>query len=195
MDILKEIGNIGSGNAATSLSKMVNKRIDMSVPEVKVLDFKDAVQSIGEEEEPVTGIYMDIFGDIKGSILFILSMDSTDKIIDALFYGKIDKVDISEKMYKSALSELGNIICSSYITAISAFTSLKIKISIPSISFDMAGAILSVPLIKLGAISDKALFIKTDFIEGQRYIQGDFILVPDVNSFENILKALGVNSK
>ncbi|RKD34459.1 chemotaxis protein CheC [Thermohalobacter berrensis] len=190
IDVLKELGNIGSGNAATALAKMINKKVDMSVPQVKILDYKDVSDVLGGPENVIVGIYFHFEGDAAGNILFALSQKSAKNLVNILFNrdnGKqLDEMDIS------ALSEVGNILSASYINSLSTLTGLKLKISVPSISIDMAGAILSVPAIQFGVMGDKVLFIETEFQEGKNQVTGDLFLIPDIDSFNTILNKLGV---
>lgn len=192
IDILKELGNIGAGNAATSLATMTSKKIDMDVPSVKILEFKNVAPILGGEENLVIGIYFELSGDIKGNIMFALNMDSAINLTNILFNrnkrGKeLDQMDIS------ALSEVGNILASSYANSLSALTNLKIIVSVPSISIDMAGAILSVPAIQFGYVSDHALMIETVFQENKNRVEGNLFFLPELSSFNEILNGLGVN--
>ncbi|HHY79327.1 MULTISPECIES: chemotaxis protein CheC [Thermoanaerobacter] len=190
LDILKELGNIGAGNAITALSTMIGKKVDMQVPKVKILDFQEVSDIFGSADTIIVGIYFDLDGDVKGNILFALDIKSAASLIWSLM--GLEVKEEFDELEKSALEEIGNIMAGSYVASLSTLTSLNMKISPPAISIDMAGAILSVPAIKYGEISDKILFIETQFIEGEKLIKGDFFLIPDINSFDLILKALGV---
>ncbi|SHH26819.1 chemotaxis protein CheC [Caloranaerobacter azorensis DSM 13643] len=191
LDILKEIGNIGSGNAATALANIINEKIDMDVPQVKILDFNEVANVLGGAEKPVVGIYFEMNGDIKGSIMFILDIDSARCLLKLLFKSSNEKDEFTD-MDMSALSEVGNILAASYINSLSMLSNMVLKISVPSIAFDMAGAILSVPAIQFGYISDKVLFIETQFKEGNNQVTGNLFLIPELDSFETMLKKLGV---
>jgi chemotaxis protein CheC len=191
IDVLKELGNIGSGNAATALASMISKKVDMGVPAVKILEFKDVAEILGGEENLVVGIYFELMEDIVGNIMFALDLDSAINLTNLLYGRQKDTKDLDE-MDISALSEVGNILASSYVNSLSALTGLKIFISIPSISVDMAGAILSVPAIQFGHVSDHALMIETIFEEDAKKVVGNLFLLPDINSFGKILSALGV---
>ena len=188
IDVLKEIGNIGSGNAVTALSNMLAKRIDMMVPKVRILEFNDVAEILGGEEEIVVGIYLDLNADVKGNIMFILDLDSALNLTNML----LDKEDAElGDIAISALSEVGNILASSYVNSLSSLTGLKITVSVPSLAIDMAGAILSVPAIQFGLIADQVLFIETVFKEGKSSVYGNLFLLPDMASFEKILSKLG----
>ena len=205
IDVLREIGNIGAGNAATALAKMINKKVDMEVPEVKVMEFKEVNEMFGGAELPVVGLFLKMTGDITGSIMFILENNAARTLVNILM-GKNDETnncnsdesDISncyfDEIEMSALKELGNILAGSYISSLSTLTGLNILPTVPDIAIDMAGAIISVPAIEFGKIGDSVLYIETAFIEGETRALGDFFLVPDMDSYEVLLKALGVIS-
>lgn len=191
IDVLKELGNIGSGNAATALATLISKKVDMAVPQVKILDFKDVPKILGGEEVPVVGIYFEMSGEIIGNIMFVLSLESGKNLTNILFNKKNNSMELDE-MDMSALSEIGNILASSYINSLSALTGLKLTISVPSLATDMAGAILSVPAIQYGYIADHVLFIETQFQEGDKKVTGNLFMIPEIDSFKKLLKSLGV---
>ena len=191
LDVLKEIGNVGSGNAATALATMIDKKVDMEVPQVKILEFKDVAEVLGDIEKPLVGIYFEMSGDIEGNIMFTLDIESAKNLVNMLF-GRTEGPEEMDEMDMSALSEVGNILAASYINSLSGLTRLNLNISVPSVAIDMAGAILSVPAIQFGHMGDHAIFIETQFEEGGRSISGDLFLVPEIDSFDKILKSLGV---
>jgi chemotaxis protein CheC len=191
IDVLREIGNIGAGNAATALSKMIAKRIDMDVPKVNILEFKDVAELVGGPEATVVGIYFKVTGDISGSIMFIMEKASA-KFLTSLLMSREIESDTLDDMEISALQEVGNILAGSYLNSLSTLTGLNLVVSVPSLAMDMAGAILSVPVILFGQVGDKVMLIETDFIEGSEHVKGNFFLVPDEDSFEILLKSLGV---
>lgn len=193
LDILSEIGNIGAGNAATALAKLINQKVDMKVPNVNILEFKEVPELLGGAETEVAGIYFKIEGDLEGSIMFLLDLDSAYNLINLLMPG-YDVKEIND-FSMSALKEIGNILSGSYIASLSGLTNLDIKISIPSLAIDMAGAILSVPAIFFSEVSDKILIIKNEFLEEEALdsIKGYFLLVPELDSYDVLLNSLGVS--
>ncbi|HHX18125.1 MAG TPA: chemotaxis protein CheC [Clostridium sp.] len=194
MDVLREIGNIGAGNAVTALAKLLNKKVDMDVPKVKVMKFKDVSEILGGAEIPVVGLLLNVEGDITGSIMFILKSDAASTLVNILMGRSLEDCKEFEEMELSALQEIGNILASSYLSSLSGLTGLNIMPSVPELAIDMAGAILSVPAIQFGTIGDSVLYIETGFFEGSTRVVGDFFLVPDTDSYEVLLKALGVIS-
>jgi len=192
LDVLKEVGNIGAGNAATALAKMISKKVDMKVPLVNVLEFSEVPEILGGPEEEVVGIFFKLEGEIEGSIMFVLETKSALQLIELLMPG-ISSDGFNEFCF-SALQEIGNILAGSYISSLSSLSNLDIKISVPSLALDMAGAILSVPAIHFGLIGDKILIIENEFVEepSAESVNGFFILIPEVDSYDTLLKSLGV---
>ena len=191
MDVLKEIGNIGAGNAVTSLAKMIDKKVEMAVPKVKIMGFDKVSQILGGEEMIVVGILLSVTGDMTGIMMFVLDNHAARQLVNILLGSASTSLEFDE-MELSALKEIGNILTGSYLNALAGLTNLKILPSIPELAIDMAGAILSVPAIEFGKVGDSVLYIETEFSEGITKVFGDFLLIPDVDSYEVLLKALGV---
>lgn len=194
LDVLREIGNIGAGNAATSLARMINRKIDMDVPRVKILEFKEVSETLGSAEIPVVGILLKITGDLTGYIMFILQQHDASMLVSLLMGRPVKDIAQFDEIDISALKEIGNILASSYLSALSSLTNLKIKPTVPDMAIDMAGAILSVPAIEFGKVGDTVLYIETEFSEGDDKVVGDFFLIPDVQTYDILLRALGVIS-
>lgn len=191
-DVLKEIANIGAGNATTALSKLLDAKVDMHVPNIEFMEFRDLAEAIGGAENVVVGILLTLDTGIDGMMMFILESDSAEKIVNSLMGRTSGSLNEFSEMDFSALQEIGNIIAGSYLSAISTFTNMTITASVPYLSIDMAGAILSVPAIEFGKISDKALMIESEFGDKDTIINGYFILIPTLEAFELIFSSLGL---
>lgn len=189
-DILKEIGNIGAGNATTALAQMLQCKVDMKVPQVDLVEFSEVGSLMGGEETIMAGIYLCVEGDITGSIMFLLEKESARHLVNKLMGQEISSDDFNE-IELSAMKEIGNIITGAYLNSLSMLTGLKIYPSVPDLTIDMAGAILSVPAIEFGTLGDKILLIETMFTDDYD-LNGYFILVPDLESYGKILGALGM---
>ena len=189
-DVLKELGNIGAGNATTALSQMMQCKVDMSVPQVRLMEFKELGKIMGGEEIIMAGIYLGIEGDIAGSIMFLLEKQAARHLVDKLIGKSMEGEEFSEMEF-SALKEVGNIITAAYLNSLSSLTGLRIQPSVPDLTVDMAGAILSVPAIEFGTLGDKMLLIQTQFFD-EMVLDGYFILVPNLDSYGKILSALGL---
>lgn len=194
-DVLKEIGNIGAGNATTALATMLNIKVDMSVPNVALLPFDNISSFIGSEEQTVVGILLEIQGDIDGMMMFLFDMKSAHHLVNSLMMRDVHQdengmADFSE-MEMSALNEIGNIVSGSYLSALSGLTGMKMVASVPALSIDMLGALLSVPAIEFGKYGDKLLMIQSEFGEDD-FVTGYFLLIPELESYDKILTSLGM---
>lgn len=194
-DVLKEIGNIGAGNATTALATMLNIKVDMSVPTVALLPFDNISSFIGSEEQTVVGILLEIQGDIDGMMMFLFDMKSAHHLVNSLMMRDVHQdengmADFSE-MEMSALNEIGNIVSGSYLSALSGLTGMKMVSSVPALSIDMLGALLSVPAIEFGKYGDKLLMIQSEFGEDD-FVTGYFLLIPELESYDKILTSLGM---
>lgn len=192
LDALREIGNVGAGNAATALSQIINRKIDMSVPQVSILPLGDVPDVVGGPDVMVAGVYLRVFGPAPGSILFLLPRDSAFYLVDTLMGRSLGNTSTLDEMDESALLEIGNILAGAYLNALSYFTKFTLLPSIPALAMDMAGAILSVILIQLGQMGDHALVIETEFSTEADGVKGHFFLIPDPGSLGTILSAIGV---
>lgn len=192
-DVLKELGNIGAGNATTALAKMINAKIDMKVPKVELLGFSEIAKVMGSEESVMVGIMLLLEGDINGMMMFLLEESSARNLVKKLM-GTDEELPKSKEFSNiqlSCLNEIGNIITGAYLSALSDLTRLKIISSVPNLQVDMAGAILSIPAIEFGKIGDKVLLIETRF-DDETAIDGYFVLIPELESYDVILNSLGV---
>lgn len=198
LDVLKEIGNIGAAHAATSLSQLLGRKIDMLVPKVSLVSFDEMFDLAGGAERIVAGIYLRIQGDLSGSMFFVLPIDSANEFIRRLIGDDtfdFHAVPIPD-MGISAMQELGNILSGSYLSALSDFTGLKVHPTVPSLSVDMVGAIVSFGLIEVSHYSDEVIVIDTRIEEegdnGNSSVDGHFFLLPDPESYITIFRSLGV---
>lgn len=192
-DVLRELGNIGAGNATTALSQMLNTKVDMSIPKVELLEFKNLADMVGGAETVVSGILLMLEGDIDGMMMFMLDRVSARHLVSMLMGTELPESEDFSELEISALKEIGNIISGAYLSSLSSLTNLKIISSIPYLSIDMAGAILSVPAIEFGKVGDKALLIESQFGENsENSINGYFIMIPTVESYSRIMTSLGM---
>lgn len=190
-DVLKEIGNIGAGNATTALAKMLGSKIDMSVPRVRLVEIRNAGEIVGGADRIMVAIYLNLEGDINGSIMFMLDKVAARHLVNKLMMQESTSEDFNE-MELSALQEVGNIITGAYLNSLSQMTNLNMMPSIPYITVDMAGAILSVPAVEFGLSGDNMLLIETRLCD-EISLNGYFILLPDLQGYQKILSSLGID--
>lgn len=192
-DVLREIGNIGSGHAATALAKMLNQKIDIKVPKAVMCDFNALCEMVGGEEKIVIGILLQLSGDVEGMMMFLLDIPSAYSLLRELMFSDLKDGEEFNDMHLSALHEIGNIITGAYLASLSDLTKLFVNESVPYMSIDMAGAVLSVPAIKFAELGDKAVMIETEFDnEGGKEINGYFLLIPTMESYSKIMSSLGI---
>lgn len=191
-DILKEIGSIGGGNAATALSSMLNAKVNMSMPAVKVLGFNPALNLLGDPEELVAAIFVEMSGELEGVMLFILTKEFADEIVQRMLgKGGVDMLELDE-IDSSVLTEIGNIVISSYITAMSSLANVEVELSVPQFTANMLGGILSVPIAVMGQHSDRIMMITGEFKIDGKALNSSMLLLPDVKSLNVLMKKLGV---
>ncbi len=186
---LTELGNIGAGNATTSLSVMLNSKLTMSPPKVDIYDFNELENILGGPDATVMGVLSTIGGDMNAMILFVVGMEDAENLVKALMG---NEVEWHSEMGISAIGEIANIIIGSYVASLETLTGMKMRYSQPESCIDMAGAILSVPCIEFGKISDKALLINSQFKAGEQDVDGYIMMMSEVNSFDSLLNRLGI---
>ncbi len=190
LDVLKELANIGVGNALTSLSTLLSgEKIDMDVPVATLVPLQDVPEMLAEEESAMAGIYIKASGDVDLTVLFVLSLESANNLITSLVPGSRGDFD---EMGISVLMEVGNILTASYLNAISVMTDLILLPSPPEVAVDMAGAIVSTVLAQSSAIEDNIVLLKTSLYTKQTEINGSILIVPEIDSMEKILGILGL---
>ena len=193
LDVLREIGNVGAGNSATALSRLIQRRIEMNVPHVALVPIEDVPEFVGGPELVVVGIFLRVYGKAPSNILFLIPRDSAFALADTMCGREVGTTTTElSPMDESALMEVGNILAGSYLNAFYSFTGISMLPSVPALAVDMAGAILNVVLVQLGEMGDHALLIETNFVADDRSIKGHFFLVPDPGSLSSIMDAVGV---
>lgn len=188
LDALREVSNIGAGNSATSLSMLLGTKIDMSVPNMNLIEFNELFNN--NKDTGVVAVLVKVLDDIPGSILYVFEEDVALNMISKMTC--IDEGSLTE-MGISVIGEIGNIISSSFMNSIASFTGLKATVSVPAVANDMLSAILISTFVETGQHQEYVLDIETLFIgEGDNKIEGHFYFVPSPGSLEKILESLGI---
>ena len=192
-DVLREIGNVGSGNAATSLSAMLNTQVDMNIPTVKILDVEELAETIGGPENQVVGILFSLHEDFEGMMMFITEKQFAHLVLNILMNKNFESFEDLGEMDISAIKEVGNIMVSAYMGAIAQMTNFRIALSPPSIAIDMVGALLNVPAVEIEKYGDKALFIQDGFINGSEQVTSYLLLIPEIGYLKKIFQVFGMD--
>ena len=176
IDILKEIGSIGGGNAATALSSMLNAKVNMSLPKVEILDFNEALVNVGDPEEVVAAILVEMSGELGGIMLFILTKEFSDEILLRMLGKTKEDFFELEEIDSSVLMEIGNIVISSYITAMASLVNMSVELSVPQLAVNMLGGIMSVPIAMMGQHSDRIMMITGNFMIDEKALNSNMLL-------------------
>lgn len=195
IDTLREIGSIGTGNAATALSQMMNKPIRITLPEVRIMEYNEAIEWIGGPEEVTAGVLVKMSNDIGGIMLSVQKLELVNVVLNAMLGQSIDSYDNLTELERSAMVEIGNIMISSFINAMSDLAGLNIKLTVPAFAVDMQGAILAVPMAEYGGMSNYLMSIGGNFVCDGKEVPCHLILSPDLRSLDFLLRKLGVSDE
>lgn len=189
-DMMREIGSIGTGNAATALSSLLKIGVEMTVPKVEILGYNEAVDLLGHPEEMVSGVLVQMTGDVSGVMLFLMKMDFINEVLRCVLQENISGYEQMGEMEVSAATEVGNIIISSYILSLSKLADMEISLSVPAFSVNMLGGIMTVPMAEFGYVSDKLMMITGKCIIGGRNVDSNLLLLPDIKSLNYLMDRL-----
>ncbi|GET12124.1 chemotaxis protein CheC [Ligilactobacillus agilis] len=189
LDGLKEIVNVGGGNAATSISQMINSRVDMDVPEVEVMAYNELYQKIIADDVEMHAVLSKIVGDIDGALLFVISDESGQKIAKMML-GSDDKP--SNEIIASAVTELTNILFNSFLRAIGDMLQIQLIASLPISRYDFFGAIISSAYMAFDHYDEQILVIHNEFTYNNESLDASLFLIPGEGVLDKIFKALGI---
>ncbi len=193
IDVLKEMGSIGGGNAATALSSMLGAKVNMSLPRAEILGFNEALERLGHPEDLIAAVFVELTGEIQGIMLFIAPQDFSDEVI----FRMLGKTSIPllemEEIDSSVITEIGNIVISSYVTALSSLTNVEVELSVPQFTANMLGGVMSLPMAMMGQYSDRIMMVTGEFKIDGKALNSGMLLLPDVESLNILMKKLGVD--
>ena len=192
IDTLREIGSIGTGNAASALSSLLNRSIRITLPEVRIMGYNEAIDWIGGPEAITAGVLVGISGQINGIMLAVQDLDFINLVLDSTLEETIGDYSELQDLERSALVEIGNIMISTFINALSGLADVSIELTVPSLSVDMQGAILTVPMAAYGGQTDYLMTIGGNFIADGKEVPCRLLLSPDIRSLNFLLRKLGV---
>ena len=194
LDTLKEIGSIGTGNAATSLSALIGMPVRIQQPEVRIMGYNEAIEWIGGPEEITAGVLVGMSGQLSGIMLSVQQLEFVNLVLESMMDHSITDYTELGELESSALTEVGNIMISTFINALSGLAGLDIELTVPAFTVDMQGAIIAVPMAEYGGQSNYIMTIGGDFICNGKEIPCRLLLSPDIRSLNFLLRKLGVNS-
>jgi len=193
MDMLKEISNIGTGNAATALSSMTSKKVEITVPNVSLVEISQIPFLFKDPEKVTVGIPIMFHGDLNGKILLLFDTEPAREILELLLGFGNEDLTVMDEMQKSVFTEICNIVCGSYIVALSQFTNLFLNSEVPQITVDMLTAIIAESCLEYAVEEDRTILIETRFhIEDQSVIGAYLFLILEPASIPKLLESLGM---
>lgn len=193
LDALREVANIGAGHAATALSQMTNSRIMISVPRLQVAPIEEVPEMIADPEAVVASVLMHVLGDITGRTLLVLPRDAAMRLAEILLHRDQGSLKVFGEIEQSAVKEAGNILCAAYMNALSDFMGMMILPSVPSLVIDLCAAVLTTAYSDLGSDHDYVFSLETQFrMDSGDSVGGHFLLLPDVESLDRILRTIRI---
>ena len=194
LDTLREIGSIGTGNAATALSQMLKRQVRITMPEVRIMGYNEAIEWIGGPEEITAGVLVRLSGQISGIMLSVQPIEFVNLVLESVMDKGITNYEQLSELEHSALIEVGNIMISTFINALSGLADVNIDLTVPAYTVDMQGAILAVPMVEYGGQSDYIMTIGGNFVCDNRQVPCRLLLSPYIRSLNVLLRKLGVSN-
>lgn len=190
LDVMREIGSIGTGSAATALSALIGEPVKMTVPEIEIKEFNDAIALLGDPEDIMAAILVKMGGEVTGTMLFLLRMEFVNAVLSRILKKEISDFFQLHEMEISVLTEVGNIMISSYTSALSTLANMDMKLSVPAIAVNMLGGILSVPMAELGYETDQLMLINGKLILNNEKHDSTILMLPDLESLNKLMNKL-----
>ncbi|MCD6229001.1 MAG: chemotaxis protein CheC [Candidatus Omnitrophica bacterium] len=192
LDVLKEVGTIGAGRSATALAELLNCKVEISLPETKLVPLESLHKVLGNSEDLYFVLDIGVEGEITGRVFFLLAPQQA-KILGSTLLGKSpEEADLNDGMFLSSLKEMVNILVGAYMNVLSDMTGFTIMYTTPSIAMDMVGAIMDFFFIHIAQHSDEAIFIRTELKVRDMNFGGCLLFFPDLESLRKLFNALGV---
>ena len=192
IDTLREIGSIGTGNAATALSTLLKREVRITLPEVRIMGYNEAIEWIGGPETVTAGVLVRMSGQMNGIMLAVQQLDFVNLVLGSMLGTTIENYENLDELRKSTLVEVGNIAISTFINALAGLSGISVDLTVPAFAVDMQGAILAVPMAEYGGMSDYLMTIGGNFVCDNKAVPCRLLLSPDIRSLNYLLKKLGV---
>lgn len=192
LDVMREIGNIGAGNACTALSGLIGTPIDMSVPRVQLLGIDSTSDYLGGDDKEVLGIRIDVKADLTGMMYHIVNKRFAERLINTFYEKKLDTIKSIDEMDMSVISEMGNITSGAYANALATLSGYVVDIGTPTPGGYSISEILKVPIETFGEVGDKILVVDEQFIIDSEKLTSNMILVLEKDSLHRLFDKLGV---
>ena len=188
MEILREIGSIGAGHAATALSDLLGQKISITFPEIYIIQPEDVPEALGLHEMPSVVIYKTLQKNHDCGLLLAFDRKEADKMLSIMAKHAFGLEELDEEMKESAIDELGNIVLGAFISAISDFVELELLSTPPFHVVDIFDAVLDIFLANLCLQSKEAVVFKTCFKKEEEKIYGAIVVFFDEKMREDLVR-------
>ena len=195
LDTLREIGSVGTGNAATALSQMLGREVRITLPEVRIMGYNEAIEWIGGPEEITAGVLVKLSGQLSGIMLSVQPLEFVNIVLSSIMDKTVTDYSQLTDLEHSALVEVGNIMISTFINALSGLAGMDVNLTVPAFTVDMQGAILAVPMAEYGGQSDYIMTIGGNFVCDNKQVPCRLLMSPDLRSLNALLRKLGVSNE
>lgn len=189
LDALKEVINIGGGNAATSLSRLINNPVQMTVPTIEVMTYDEVYQNIMAEDTVVSAVMTRLIGTAEGVFLMIGEKEDMNQLAGILLPADVGH---NQEMMDSALKELANILVNSFLNSVTKMLDVHLLTSIPLLTRDMFGAIVSSVYMESGIYDETVLILKNEFFYMGERMEASLYFIPTPGVLEKLISKLGV---
>lgn len=191
-DALREMGNIGAGNACTVLSEFLNKPVNMSVPYVHFLNYSATEENLGGSGNLVIAIAVEIVGDLNGVMYHILEREFAETVINTFFPRELSNLNEIDEMDKSVLNEMANITSGMYANTLATMLDMFVNIDTPQQYVNTVGEILKMPAEHFSKLGDKVLFVNEIFTIGDKQVKNNVILILEKESLDKLFQTFGI---
>lgn len=191
LDVMREIGNIGAGNACTALSGLLNVAVDMSVPSIHLVGTDDVSEML-KDSGVCLGVCVDVADDIDGMMINIVTRDFAQRIINTFYPKEFESVEQLDEMDASVLNEMGNITSGAYANALATLSNLRVDIRTPQQVIGDVDTLMRIPAEKFISPGEKLVVIDEEFLIGDERISSNMILALESDSLVKLFERLGV---
>lgn len=188
LEMLNTIASEGIKNAADGFSGMIGRRIEVSNPEIELVPLLTIPKIVGGLEDDAVGVYLRFEGDMIGQIMMIIPHQKALELVDLLMGLEKGTTKHLGSLERSALGELGNLCGTFFLNSIAKTVGASFRPSPPAIMVDMLGAILDIVVATAGGVNEHVLLMHANFMDGVRFVETDFWVIPDMKALNNLLK-------
>ena len=195
LDALKEIGNIGAGNACTALSVLLGEPVDMTIPNLQFLDFDKTAEALGGKNHVVLGIKINITDDLSGMMFHIVQKPFAEKIINTYYKRELNSFEELDEMDSSVMNEMGNITSGVYANSIASLTGLQVNITIPEQCCNTVDEILKIPQNSYSKLGERVLLVDEKYVIAGTEISSNMIMILEEESLRILFEKIGMASE